>query len=322
MVLAALLTALVLATGAATVAADGAVNVTLDPQEPAPEEGERTTVDVALEGATDGVSAYQLSVEVTGGPGELVGIEPRAGGALNDSVVDDPTSATFSVVRGPNPIPGERGLLDLGNVTVERTDEEGGIDIAVTEIQSITDAENNAYTVLERRNETIGPVIDIGLVPQEQELAEGESTTVDVVLEGANTGAFGFDIAVNVTDGPGAITGLDVTGSPFLNRSLIENESDSRFVVIYRTPLSGESPLEVGTLNVERTTGEDDIELSVTGHGQIPNGNNTEYYVDDLGTTIIGFDGSDEDGSGPGFGVLVAVFAAGVLVTWRVRTTS
>ena len=345
MVLVALLTALVLAAGVATVAADGTVNVTLESQGSASEEGERTAVDVALEGdnATDGVSAYQLTIEVTGGPGELVGIEPRAGSALNDSVVDTPTSATFSVVRGSNPISGEQKLLELGNVTVERTDAEGGIDLAVTDVQSLTDAENDGYTVLGRGSTTISPGIDIALEPRAQELTEGENTTVDVLLEGANTGVFGFEMMVNITGGPGAITGLEATGDPFLNRSGVETESSARFIVVYRTPLSGESPLDVATLDVERTTGAGDIELSVVRNGAIPNRNNTAYDVDELGTAIIGSDGGedpsggespdeddgdtggdggDEDGSGPGFGVVVAVFAAGGLVTWRVRNRS
>jgi PGF-CTERM protein len=163
-----------------------------------------------------------------------------------------------------------------------------------------------------------GQEVDISIEPSDVEVAPDEVTTVEVVVDGAGNGVGAHNITVTLADGDVAeITDVTFVKDPLpvQNRAEVTNGGTTAIGVAAmggNTYSGGNSAvLEV---TIRGTTLGESTELTIAESVAVGDESANEYTVDErTGATVSVVENpssdNSSDGSGPGFGILVALAA-------------
>lgn len=167
-----------------------------------------------------------------------------------------------------------------------------------------------------------GQGVEISIEPTDVEVAPDEVTTVEVVVNGAGNGVGAHNITVTLADGDVAeITDVTFVKDPLpvQNQAEVTNGGTTAVGVAAMGGNSyGGSNSAVLELTLRGTTLGESTELTIAQSTTIGDASGSEYPVDNrTGATVSVVENpsndDSSDGSGPGFGVLVALAAlAGV----------
>ena len=199
--------------------------------------------------------------------------------------------------------------------------------------------------------------VDLSFDPGESEVVEGEETTVELVVSGAEDGIAVYDMTVRTTGDGVVLTDVTLTGDPVLDLS--QRVDDTTAAVVAVMGEGAHEPADeipIAELTVRGETAGESVELVVDGEVDIGLDEDNQYTVADRESATIdvvdtsdngaedgmnngeggtddgdgedgiddgdGEDGIDDgdDGFGPGFGPLAAlagILGAGSLLAHR-----
>ncbi len=180
------------------------VDVSLDPANQTVDPGEQVTYEVVVEGATDGIGAYTMTIEL--GDASVATVEAfeheREPMFDNTEVTND--SVDVSVGMGANTIDGAAEIV-LGTVTVAG-DGDGETPVAFAggaDGVAVSNESGDQYDVASATGGTLTvdwPEVDVGLAPADQTTGVGEEATYEVVVEGATEGISAYAMTIDVAD--------------------------------------------------------------------------------------------------------------------------
>lgn len=312
-----------LLSGVAPVGADdpgeGAVDVELEPDEAAADEGETQAYNVTVVNAEAGIGAYELNVSV-GDTGvaeildyELAADETEQGPFDGSQITGDGETLHLEVALGeaahdPAETAGE--AFTVATLTVEAVGELNestaltatpvveGQEVAVPGVEQGGLSEAEFYDVdnlptqssLLVSDEPIQTEIGLALEPATLESPPGVVDTYELVADGATEGigAVG-NLSVEVADGAvGQFVGVEMAGDPATDDTQILDEDNSpaesgpvaSLNATYDEPLpGGESPV-IATLDIEAVGGiADETAVTLTGEPELRDTEDTAYVV-------------------------------------------
>lgn len=247
-----------LGVAAASPGNSGAAEVSLEPANQTVTPGEEASYEVVVEGATNGIGAYIMTLELENTSAATVtGFDHHHDPMFDNTAVYD-DRVEVSTAMGNNIIDGADEVT-LGTVTV--AGEEGSTDITFensTDGVSLADESDDTYNITDVAGGTLAvnvPAVDVGLTPVEQTLSAGSTTSYDLVVDGAVEGISAYTMSIELSNSTAAtIEGFEHASDPqFDNTEVTDTAVNVSAAMGDNTIASGED-LVLGTLTVSGET--------------------------------------------------------------------
>lgn len=183
-----------------TASGSGGVTVSLEPADSTVTAGGQTTYDVVVDGASEGIGTYTFTLEVS--DSSVVTAESYTNAntpMFNDKTVNG-SHVEVSAAMGDNTIPGAQQIT-LGTVTLAG-ESEGQANISFVGQTGTSNVTATPYTVDAATGASVEVVneIDLSLAPAQQTVSAGETTTYDLVAEGATEGISSYEANLSLSD--------------------------------------------------------------------------------------------------------------------------
>jgi hypothetical protein len=244
------------------------VNVSLNPANQTVDPGEEVTYDIVVDGATEGVSGYSMTVELGDAAVATVEAFEHANDPMFDNTEVTNDSVEVSAGMGTNPIDGAAEII-LGTITLIGEDD-GETPVAFVGGANETDISNqsnNQYDVLSTTGGTLAvdrPEVDVSLTPAEQTAGVGEEATYEVVVEGATEGISAYAMTIDVANSSVAgVDGFEHANDPMFDDTQVSNGTVEVNAAMGNNAIEPSNETVLGTLTVSgESTGTTEIEIN------------------------------------------------------------
>jgi hypothetical protein len=238
------------------------ITVSLEPADQTVAPGETAAYDVVVEGATEGIGAYELTVALSDSSvGSFASFE-HANEPLFDNTEVTDSELTVSAAMGENTIAGAEQIT-LGTATVVGQ-AEGQATLSVADGAAITDVSDQQYGVGTTASgaltvEAVAQTATVDIVPQADQVRAGGETTLDVVVSGeAGISAYDMEIDLDSSTAGAAFVDYELTAegpSGPLDNSTISADGSSVSLdaaLLDATHGPGDTVVAELTLDIER----------------------------------------------------------------------
>jgi hypothetical protein len=238
------------ATAGGTLAVASEIDIGLEPAQQTVDAGSTTAYDVVVEGATEGIGAYEASVSLSDDSVASFESFAHANDPMFDNTEVTDNELVISAATGDNTIAGAEKIT-LGTATVAGT-AGGQTDLAVGAV-NVTDVDDTLYGVgavtggsLEVVNE-----IDVSLAPAEQTTDAGTTTTYDVVVEGATSGVGAYELTVALSDSSVAtFDSFEHASEPLFDNTEVTDSELNISAAMGNNTIAGAETITLGTVTV------------------------------------------------------------------------
>jgi hypothetical protein len=290
----------VVAVGATPAAAQAAeeVNVVLEPTEQQAQPGGEITYDVVVEGAADGVSAYEATVEIADTDvAEITDVEDANAdrGVGDATIADDGSSVSFN--RGLLGDPIRDSDFTVATVTVSAADAEGDTTLSVNDAQfNNADGATYANNELGSADLTVAAAdggagdVNIVLEPTAQEIQPGGETTYDITIKGAKNDISAHTATIEIADP--SVAEITEFEDAFADRGVgsVDIANDGSSVSFQRGVVGADNipgpNTTIGTMTVSAADAEGETTLSVS-EAQVKDADDATYGNNELGSATV-----------------------------------
>jgi len=261
------------------------IDVSLDPANQTVDPGEEVTYDIVVEGATDGIGAYTMTVELGDASVATVEAFEHAKEPMFDNTEVTNDSVEVSAGMGANTIDGAAEVV-LGTVTVAG-DGNGETPVTFaggTDGPAVSNESGDQYDVASATGGTLAvdwPEVDVGLAPADQTAGVGDEATYEVVVEGATEGISAYAVTSDVADSSVAgVEGFQHTHDPMFDDTQVSEGSVEVNAAMGDNTIGASTETVLGTVTVSgESTGATAIEV---------NQSSVDIALDDDGVTPYG----------------------------------
>ena len=226
------------------------VNIGLEPAEQVVNAGEQTAFDITVEGATDGIDAYEAVIELTNADVATIAefTHEQDPGADDTQISADGSQLDISAAMLGNPIAGADEIT-LGTIIVD-ADAEGETVLDTGDIDVTQDGESYAVNdvsdgLLAVEGEITDPAISLGLA--DENINQGEDTKLTVDADDVTNGVSEFAVTIQ-PDAPDRVNLSDVVVEGDADPDVTELDDGS--LVIEASPNRANGDLELAALTV------------------------------------------------------------------------
>jgi hypothetical protein len=216
---------------------------------------ETTSYDIVVTGATDGISAYSLTVQLDNpAVASIEGYSSPRDPPFNNTEVGN-NSVSLSAAMGTSPIPGDTQIT-LGTLSV------GGTAPGTTAVSivggatgaDLSDGTNTPYSITGTTNATLTtdwPTASLSLAPSSQDASVGETLTYDVVADGLTQGLTAYEFVIQIPLGSG-LTITEFTHALPLTENQTQHNGNFAVVdaVVNSSAYSSTTQVTLGSLTV------------------------------------------------------------------------
>jgi hypothetical protein len=233
----------------------GTIDVSLEPANQTVGVGGEVTYDIVVEGATEGVSGYTMTIGINdSSTATFTNFEHNYDPLFDNTEVDNDT-VNVSAAMGSNIIEGN-DTITLGTVTVAG---DSGGETALSfaggaDGVEIADENDSEYDVAAATGGTLQvdqPEVDVGLAPAEQAVGVEGQTEYELVAEGPTEGISAYILTLELDNSSVAnIEGFEHTYNPEFDNTEVDNDTVNVSAAMGENNIAGSDEIVLGTLNV------------------------------------------------------------------------